>query len=58
MERAFIVTKNSDYYKALNDYLKHDEINRSFIKHFFEEAGIESTQYCLEKMVLINQIFI
>lgn len=49
MERAFIVTKNSDYYKALNDYLKHDEINRSFIKHFFEEAGIESTQYCLKK---------
>lgn len=45
MERAFIVTKSSDYYKALEKYFKIDETRRIFVKKFFKDKNIEADKY-------------
>lgn len=45
MERAFIVTKSSDYYKALEKYFKIDEDRRIFVKKFFKDKNIEADKY-------------
>ncbi|MGL6184758.1 MAG: hypothetical protein ACRC1T_05200 [Clostridium chrysemydis] len=45
MERAFIATKESDYYKALEKYFEIDETRKTFVKRFFKDKNIEADKY-------------
>lgn len=45
MERCFIVSKESDYFKDLEIYIENCEEQRQFIIKFFKEKGIEASQY-------------
>lgn len=54
MERAFIVTKESKYFKSLEQYdlLRKQQID--FIDKFFKEKGIEATEYYMHGDGMVN----
>ncbi|HID0795987.1 TPA: hypothetical protein ACXDAB_003424 [Clostridium botulinum] len=45
MEKAFIVNKESELYKDIEQYRKLENQQREFINKFFKENGIEANQY-------------
>ncbi|APC82195.1 hypothetical protein [Clostridium botulinum] len=45
MEKAFIVSKESELFKDIEKYKKLRNKQRKFINKFFEENGIEANQY-------------
>lgn len=47
MERAFIVSKESEYHKELNKYFDLQEQQRKFINKYFAEKGIEANAFII-----------
>lgn len=45
MERAFIVSEESKYSKAIDEYYEMGEEQRKFVNEFFKEKGIEAYRY-------------
>lgn len=45
MERAFLATKESEYYKDLENYFKMVKEQNKFINNFFENNNIKAEQY-------------
>ena len=45
MERAFIIEKESKYYRMLNIYEQYMDERNKVVKDFFNKKGIESTEY-------------
>ncbi|HDK7158454.1 TPA: hypothetical protein PTV43_003661 [Clostridium botulinum] len=45
MEKAFIVSKESELYKDIEQYRKLENQQREFINKFFKENDIEANQY-------------
>lgn len=57
MERAFIVTKESQYYIDAEDYLAKVKQQGEFVRKFLKEKGIESTQFYLSGNGFVNVPF-
>lgn len=55
MEKAFLITKESDYYKKLTEYINMENEQKAAITEFFKSNGIESQKYCLRGDGSINQ---
>lgn len=45
MERAFLITKESDYYKDFQDYMDKVKCQKEFVKKFFKENNISAEKY-------------
>lgn len=57
MERSFIVTENSKYFKDDNTYSEMKKIQKAFIKEFFNKKEIEAKGYILHGNGIVNYPF-
>lgn len=57
MERSFIATKESEYVKSLNEYMKLGKQQNEFVKKFFNEKGIETSIYMVSGDGSVNRPF-
>ncbi|ENK0837089.1 hypothetical protein AB2Z22_000395 [Clostridium botulinum] len=57
MEKAFIVSKESELYKDIEKYRKLENQQREFINKFFKENNIEANQYRVSGDGLCNVAF-
>jgi hypothetical protein len=57
MERCFIVTKESKYFKDYNVYKEKEETQRKFINIFFNEKGIDGKHYVISGDGFVNTPF-
>lgn len=58
MERAFIVTKESDYYKALERFREAERKQIELMDRFFKNKNIEANEYILSGNGKVNEPFI
>lgn len=57
MERAFIVTSESEYFKDYAKFLEKNEEQRAFINKFFNEKGIDGNTYIVGGNGMMNVPF-
>lgn len=57
MERAFIATKESEYYKVLMDHKANVKKQMDFVIKYLAEIGIESTKYYMHGNGVVNLPF-
>lgn len=57
MEKAFIVSKESELYKDIEKYRKLESEQKKLINKFFEEHGIEANTYRITGDGLVNKPF-
>lgn len=57
MERCFIATKESKYFKDCEEYFKKAEKQSNFVKRFFNEKGIEGSKYIVGGNGCVNVPF-
>ena len=57
MERCFIATEKSDFFKALKKYSQLAKGQKKFINNFFKEKNIEANLYLIKGDGLVNRPF-
>jgi ABC-type lipoprotein release transport system permease subunit len=57
MERCFIATKESNFIKDYEEYVKLAEKQRKFVKEFAKKHGIEGTKYYVSGNGFVNSPF-